>query len=192
MTLTVLRDGTYHKKPWKNGGGITEDVWVLPDASSQDDFDIRLSLATIDRDGPFSAFPGIDRTITLVGGDPFVLDFGNGHQHRMEMLQPFSFDSSLTPSSKLILGPSRDFNVMTRSGRWRHEVRVLDKSMSRIDLTLSTIAIIHMAIGSSTIRAVEQASLSKRDTALIRQAEHLQVELEPGSAALLSNIQPFS
>ncbi len=52
---------------------MTQDVWLWPEAAPQDGFDIRLSLASIDTDGLFSLFPGIDRTITLVGGAPFVL-----------------------------------------------------------------------------------------------------------------------
>ena len=47
MPIRLLRDGTYDRKPWKNGGGITEDVWLFPEGASHDDFDIRLSLAEI-------------------------------------------------------------------------------------------------------------------------------------------------
>ena len=37
-------------------------------ASSLDDFDWRLSLAQVDRDGPFSRFDNVDRTLVLLSG----------------------------------------------------------------------------------------------------------------------------
>ena len=77
MSAKLLRHSTYNRKPWNNGGGTTQDVWLRPGTASQGGFDIRLSLASIDTDGPFSSFPGIDRTITQVAGAPFVLDFGD-------------------------------------------------------------------------------------------------------------------
>ncbi len=189
MKTTVLRAGTYEKKPWKNGGGTTEDVWIVPQGAGHDDFDIRLSLATIDRDGPFSAFPGIDRTITLVGGDAFVLDFGNGRQQRMDMLQPFSFDSALTPSSRLTLGPSHDFNVMTRAGRWRHEVKVVRDGGIDTDLAASSIAVVHVVAGVCDI-GTKGTLLSARDTGIVSEPGNLKLQLPPGSSVLLAIIQP--
>jgi environmental stress-induced protein Ves len=57
-----------HATPWKNGGGLTREVLWQPTGASLDDFDWRVSVAQIDSDGPFSAFPGIDRVITLIDG----------------------------------------------------------------------------------------------------------------------------
>ena len=54
--------------PWKNGGGITREIVCWPPGSGLDDFWWRASVATIDAAGPFSAFPGVDRTIMLLEG----------------------------------------------------------------------------------------------------------------------------
>jgi len=193
MSINLLRDGSYDRKPWKNGGGFTEDVWVTPQGASHDDFDIRLSLATIDRDGPFSAFPRINRTITLVGGDPFVLDFGDGHQHRMEALQPFSFDSALTPSSRLILGSSHDFNVMTRAGKWHHKVQtVFGGSPTGIALVSPSILVVHVVSGSWGVEAGDQVMAYMRDSVIVTDVESIQLEASEGSAALVAIIQPVN
>src|SRR3546814_2378132 len=47
----------------------------------------RISLARIEKDGPFSAFPGITRWITLIEGGGFTLDFSDGS--RLDVLAPF-------------------------------------------------------------------------------------------------------
>ena len=73
-------------------------------------------MAKIERDGPFSAFPGITRWITLVEGNGFVLDFADGS--KLEVTKPFEphqFDGGLAAHCRLIDGPCRDLNVMARS-----------------------------------------------------------------------------
>src|SRR5690606_15272177 len=60
--------------PWKNGGGSTTTIAVGPPEAGFDDFDWRVSLATISEDGPFSRFPGVDRTLALVDGHGMTLD----------------------------------------------------------------------------------------------------------------------
>ena len=57
-----------HATPWKNGGGTTRQVACWPPGAGSDDFDWRVSIATIAASGPFSTFPGIDRTIMLLDG----------------------------------------------------------------------------------------------------------------------------
>ncbi len=54
--------------PWKNGGGTTREIAVRPPGAGMDAFAWRVSVADIVADGPFSAFPGIDRQIALLDG----------------------------------------------------------------------------------------------------------------------------
>jgi environmental stress-induced protein Ves len=57
--MDVLRLSDYKRMPWKNDGGVTLEIAVLPSASSAGDFDWRISMATVAADGPFSVFPAI-------------------------------------------------------------------------------------------------------------------------------------
>ena len=53
-------------EPWKNGGGVTRTLSV--DTAGQPPR-WRVSVADIDRDGPYSRFPGYDRvSVVLTGG----------------------------------------------------------------------------------------------------------------------------
>ena len=192
MTLKLLRDGTYDRKPWKNGGGITEDVWLYPEGASHDDFDIRLSLAEISQDGPFSSFPGIDRTITLVGGDPFVLAFGNGESHRLDRLVPLSFDGVLKPHSRLDGEPSRDFNVMTRRGRWTHQVTVhRDGGSMSLELEAGDVAVLHAVTGSWQAGANGNVvEAGPRDTVIAKGETGLLAQGKPASEAIVAIMRP--
>lgn len=57
-------------QPWRNGGGLRRDLLVWPVGGAER---LRVSLARIERSGPFSAYPGHRRLFALVAGDGVVL-----------------------------------------------------------------------------------------------------------------------
>ncbi|RZL95619.1 MAG: HutD family protein [Variovorax sp.] len=118
--------------PWKNGGGTTREIASWPPGAALDDFGWRVSIATIATAGPFSAFAGVDRSIMLLDGDGVRLRSADGAvDHRLDVPhRPFAFSGDAPIDCTLLGGASSDFNVMTRRGRWRAEVQVLDKAAS--------------------------------------------------------------
>jgi len=91
-----------------------------------DGFDWRVSIASIDQAGPFSAFPGVDRVIMLLGGAGVHLRSDNGINHRLDQWHlPFAFSGDAALDCLLLGGPSTDFNVMTRRAALRAQVQVL-------------------------------------------------------------------
>lgn len=114
--------------PWKNGGGTTREIATHPPGAGFGDFAWRLSVADVERDGPFSAFPGVDRTIVLLRGAGMRLA-GNGVEHALtECGAPFAFVGEAAIEARLVGGATRDFNAMTRRGSWRAEVASLRAS----------------------------------------------------------------
>jgi len=106
--------------PWKNGGGSTTEIAIGPPESGFEDFDWRVSLATIEKDGAFSLFPGVDRTLALVEGHGMTLDI-DGEPTLVTDADPVvAFDGSSKVEAKLNRGGSTDFNAMTRSERCYH------------------------------------------------------------------------
>jgi environmental stress-induced protein Ves len=114
--------------PWKNGGGTTREIVCRPAGAHTATFDWRASVATIAADGAFSAFPGVDRSITLLHGGGVRLDATDdpsfGHQLDTPGV-PFAFDGGRAVHATLLDGESLDFNVMTRRARCRGDVRVV-------------------------------------------------------------------
>jgi environmental stress-induced protein Ves len=108
--------------PWKNGGGSTTEIAVNPPEAGFDDFDWRISLATISGDGPFSVFPDVERTLALVDGHGITLDIDGDERLvvcKDEPVLAFSGDSIV--EAKLNRGPTTDFNVMTHNERCYHQ-----------------------------------------------------------------------
>ncbi|MGZ5200711.1 MAG: HutD/Ves family protein [Telluria sp.] len=131
---------------WKNGGGSTTEIAIAPPEAGFDDFEWRISLATIANDGPFSQFPGVDRTLVLVEGHGATLDIDGEDRVVLCDDDPvlcFSGESHVV--AKLNRGPTTDFNVMTRRDLCHHEVgrRALDgvsRFAARADITLLFLA----------------------------------------------------
>ena len=119
--------------PWKNGGGTTREIAAFPPGAGFDTFGWRLSVAEVERDGPFSAFPGIDRTIALLRGAGMRLrDLVRGDEHALTAAGvPHAFAGEASIDARLVDGATSDFNVMTRRGQWSAKVERL-QSRARV------------------------------------------------------------
>jgi environmental stress-induced protein Ves len=120
---------------WKNGAGLTREIAVGPRGADNASFDWRISLAEVARDAPFSAFPGIDRCITLLRGAGMRLASADGSvDHSLDQaLAPFRFAGELALNATLLDGACSDFNVMTRRGAWSAEVAVVRAACELVD-----------------------------------------------------------
>jgi environmental stress-induced protein Ves len=108
--------------PWKNGGGCTTEIMVEPPGALFHDFDWRISLATIAQDGPFSLFPGVDRTLALVEGPGLTLDVDDSGRFVLgEEDTIIEFAGEAAIQATLHGGPAIDFNVMTRRSVCHHK-----------------------------------------------------------------------
>jgi environmental stress-induced protein Ves len=121
--MRILRWADYRRMPWKNGGGETAEIAAFPDSAGMDDFGWRLSMASVASDGPFSAFAGIDRTLTILDGSGIELVVGDAAPVRLTVESlPYRFAGDVPAFARLIDGPVLDLNVMTRRGRFAHAV----------------------------------------------------------------------
>lgn len=109
----ILRASSHRRVPWLNGGGWTTEIIAWP---SRDSWEWRLSVANVDSAGPFSEFPGVDRTIAMLQGNGMVLSV-DGTDTRIESpLFPFSFSGDDQTTCAPIDGPVQDLNLMVRRG----------------------------------------------------------------------------
>lgn len=161
-------------QPWRNGGGITRELlaWSAPQGSERQghdaaagSWDLRVSVADITQDGPFSTFPGISRCFAVLEGAGVVLTLRGHDQNLTPDSEPLAFDGAEAPGCRLIGGPTRDLNLMVqhRAGRawmqrakagqrgpldttwpwyglYTHDPARLDTADGRIELPAGTLA----------------------------------------------------
>ena len=119
MAMTLHRAKGRPLSAWKNGKGFTSELTVFPRGAGLETFGWRVSIAEVKESGPFSNFPGIDRSLAVLegtltlrfdGADAIPLSAGNG---------PIAFAGDI-PCMAAIKGGgmAKDLNVMTRRGQF--------------------------------------------------------------------------
>lgn len=116
MSLDLIHADRIAPRPWRNGGGLTRDLFSWP---ASGEWAWRISLADVTQDGPFSAYPGITRWFAVVQGAGVVLNFAGKRQVLDMHSAPLHFKGALTPECRLQGGATRDLNLMTRDGACR-------------------------------------------------------------------------
>ena len=103
---------------WRNGAGRKADIGTGPDWL--------VGFAWLDADAPFSDYAGHDRTITLVEGGGFTLDFGPSHPALLARRPyvPSAFDGGWPARCRVPAGPCLVLNAMTARTAWTHRVTV--------------------------------------------------------------------
>ncbi|WP_084612734.1 HutD family protein [Pseudogulbenkiania sp. MAI-1] len=122
---TLIRGAALQARPWKNGGGVTREIAAGPDDAGLDDFAWRVSLADVAQAGPFSRFPGVDRTLVLLAGDGMRLEQDDGTVYAL--CQPLAravFAGEAAIEATLPGGATRDFNLMLRRDAAQGRVEV--------------------------------------------------------------------
>ena len=154
-----------------------------------------MSVAEVEADGPFSRLPGIEREIFLLEGEGMRFDFEDGEQFALTPETPrLRFDGARALDSRLIDGPTRDFNLMWRRDRveasmWR---RPLVGSMVMFAELGETWAI-HMLAGEATLTdgATPAHTLARGDTALATSlGERRRIGVEGAGEALVIRLAP--
>ena len=115
--LTLIPRTAQPVMPWRNGGGSTREVARATADGVPDGFRWRVSIARIESDGPFSHFPGFDRTLWLLSGAGMELLIDGVRAQLTEPLAGVSFAGEATVSARLLGGPTDDLNLMVDRAR---------------------------------------------------------------------------
>ena len=124
-----LTEADYTSQPWKNGRGTTTELFRI---ARDRQVLVRISRAAVAEDGPFSTFPGLDRSLTVLSGPGFRLT-GEGLDLRCDALVPVAFAGDLPVTAVETGGAqSEDLNVMTARFLARPQVTV-ERAGSRLE-----------------------------------------------------------
>ncbi|GAB3451244.1 HutD family protein [Kineococcus endophyticus] len=147
-----MRTVTYEELPdvpWRNGLGTTREV--------HRDERWRLSIATITAPGPFSVFPGVDRTVVVARGQLVLTVEGRVHRLGPGDLLRFAGEAAVTAEPD---GDVTAVNVMTTRPH-EAQVRVGVPEQAVVAVDLSTLqSHVAVAAGDLARRAVVVEAVS--------------------------------
>ena len=122
INIKITTPDEFSLVPWKNGLGHTTEL-AISDGGSLDNFDWRLSIASVVNDGDFSNFAGYQRNLVLIEGNGLTLDHRNGDVDELtQLLDIARFDGASKTHGALVNGAIKDFNIMTNQASFIPEV----------------------------------------------------------------------
>lgn len=114
-TMKVRKYETYRAMPWRNGRGSTLEIAREP--AGGEEFAWRLSLADIERDADFSAYPGYSRAIVLVAGNSLRLRFERHGRHVLNSARRGTrFEGDWQTHCAVPEGRCTDLSLIVRKG----------------------------------------------------------------------------
>jgi uncharacterized protein len=126
MQIQLIPANEYQRTRWKNGLGWTREITRCP--AEGEDWSWRLSIAEVEKDGPFSVFETIDRELVLLSGEGMHLNFSDGESISLKPpYDKFRFAGERAVTAVLMNGATQDFNVMWR--RDHYDVQVLHRPL---------------------------------------------------------------
>jgi uncharacterized protein len=111
--MNIVQLNQVPAQPWRNGGGSTRELLAWPAAQR---WQLRVSLASIEQDGAFSVFDGVQRWFAVVDGAGVALALPGGAAMQKPGDAPLSFDGAAAPMCQLLDGPTSDLNLMVKQG----------------------------------------------------------------------------
>jgi uncharacterized protein len=168
--MQIIRQSEFTVTPWKNGGGVTREALRVPPRG--DPFLWRVSVAQIDKSGPFSDFAAYNRTMVLLRGNGVDLNCANGERYRLrEIGDLVEFDGALPMQCVLEAGPCVDLNLIA--------AKTLRAVRARVHRLQESLAVPAGGAGSTLIVPIDAA-------VVVRSAAGDVAGLEPWDLGVLS------
>lgn len=98
---------------WRNNGGWTRELLARPPGEG---WRVRVSVADIEADGPFSSFAGVQRHFAVLDGAGVLLTIDGVTRRVVPEGDAVVFAGEAPTTCRLIDGPTRDLNLMVRGG----------------------------------------------------------------------------
>jgi environmental stress-induced protein Ves len=107
--------------PWRNGAGLTRELW--------NEGPVRISVADLTANAPFSELPGIDRLFVLLSGS-ITLD-----GRSLEPGGQMRFGGE-RPVAAVVHHPGRALNLMIRRGHGSGDITLTEKAPAEADFVI--------------------------------------------------------
>ena len=197
--LTTLSPETFKTIPWKNGLGHTTEL-AINSGGNLDNFDWRLSIASVVNDGDFSDFSGYLRNLVLIEGEGLILDHRNGDIDELTNLLDIShFDGGSKTHGSLVNGGIKDFNIMTKQNSFTAEVNCYVKQHSanialltnRLIFAYSLTNEMNIEQGRKTIASVPVGHLAQLQTNNVSESHKQDTTVISGQNMIIIELMPI-
>jgi len=133
--IKIIPSSKFVTTTWKNGKGQTTELAISPNGTLND-FQWRLSIASVSEDGLFSDFSGYHRNLVLIEGQGITLTHNESTVDSLTNVLDFAtFDGKSKTFGELHQGQIKDFNIMTKQGVFQAKVQTFTQPTEIIPST---------------------------------------------------------
>jgi environmental stress-induced protein Ves len=176
---------------WKNGGGTTTEIAIFPPDAGQENFDWRISMASVTVPGEFSHFGGIDRILAVIEGELELTFVGDTRTVCLTLdSPPHAFPGEARVVGTPVGGHVFDLNLMTRRGRWTGTMERVPSPCS-ISLTSSSSIILFAHEGHLRWRG-KTVPMRALDAICIDSAKGETVDLAGNGCVYVMSVAPVA
>lgn len=187
--IKIVRLADTERQRWRNDGGWTREI---ARHGTGEDWQWRLSLAEVESDGPFSAFPGIEREIVLLSGAGMAFEFADGEHFELTPENPrLRFSGARDLHSRLLDGPTRDFNLMWSPVHYQADLWLRPLvGASTLFADPGEVWVLHMMAGTAQLQDLADVDLEAGDTLVMRaQDGRCRQRFEAAGSAIVIRLQ---
>lgn len=191
-TYRTLRGEQLSVVPWKNGAGLTTEIARGQVRSKGEDWAWRVSVADVGASGPFSTFPGIDRTSCVIEGDGMDLRFDDGSTLALDPGQPADYDGGANVTGTLRTGSVRNFNVMVVRNIFRATLDLVHgPNECRLQTHSGAVLLVHMLEGQCCVINNQQTPETIRGggSVLVEGENAISLKFATASRAVIVHLQ---
>ncbi len=136
--INIIAPKQFKTVAWKNGLGETTEL-AINSGGTLNNFDWRLSIASVVEDGVFSNFTGYTRNLILIEGNGLNLQHNDSKIDKLNnLLDLATFDGGDKTVGNLHSGEITDFNIITRTECFDTKVITQNKAvkhpLEKVDL----------------------------------------------------------
>ena len=175
ILLQIIAPQQFRTIPWKNGLGETTEL-AINDGGSLDDFDWRLSIASVINDGVFSDFSGYQRNLVLIAGQGIMLEHDDKIVDNLaNLLDMANFDGACKTYGKLSAGAIKDFNIIT------NKQKILPQVNCYVDAQKITVHLAKLSIYFAySITSEINVEVSEQEKAIVPQGHLVKISSADG------------
>ncbi len=179
--MRLQRAADHRLTRWKNGLGETREVIAAFDPDGPAAFLWRVSMATVAADGPFSHFPGVDRSIAVMQGEGMRLNVDGADVTLLAGGEPFRFAGEADVACMLTGGATVDLNAMSRRDRWSHKLTRLNAGSQAIATGKAGLSVL-VFNAAANVRFADTATGVEQFDAIVDIAPGDRIEIDGATA----------
>lgn len=170
--IKLIKNSEYIKSIWKNGLGSTLEIAIDPPGAlvAENNFDWRLSSASITKASPFSSFAGLERWLIVWQGSGLILN-----QKKLSPYTPFQFSGETAMDCQLLDEQTViDLGLIYNSEKFSARL-VVESFLESSEIEISSgLHFFFLAKGKDC--QLDQSSLQEGDTLRVENEKRLRLQ----------------